>query len=150
MSNKKKHDLEWSFTDKFCASLTILAIFLSIIWFLLPSSLFIKPVSLKISGDDVVFVREVPLGEVSAAWRSEIVVLDHDDLECDSNFWSISFYQHAPANRVRYKIGDWAKPCIAAGKPYYITTFRHVLLFGVIPLRGFQTTTLIGEIQDVS
>ena len=117
------------------------------LWVVVPSSLFIHPISLTIDAEGISrFTRELPLGEVRARWHSEITLIDGEEFECNSGDWQFANYQQVPGNTVTYGSGDWADACFAAGPPFYITTTRQVLLFNVIPLRPMVTRTdILGE-----
>lgn len=111
-------------------------IVLTIAWALVPSSVFIRVISMDITEEGVVrFVRETPMGAVQARWHSEIYLVDADGRECNSGDWHWANYQPVPGNVVSYEIGEWADRCLEAGPPFYIVTTRQVMLFGIIPLR---------------
>jgi len=117
------------------ASLTFFA------WLAIPSSLFIREISTNVMGGEVTFVRELPLGPVTAEWQTEITLINEGGFECNSGDWQIAHYQEIQGNTVRYELQDWAAACIDAGPPFYITNTRRVLLFGVIPLRRVVSVT---------
>ncbi|SLN74723.1 hypothetical protein ROJ8625_04087 [Roseivivax jejudonensis] len=144
--NRPAYDMRWSFSDKLGAVLVILGIIGTALWLCLPSSLFIRPVSLQVAGDNVRFVRELPFGTVDAVWRSEITLIDGDGYECNSGDWQEATYQEIAGNTVTYRLGDWAERCLDAGPPFYLMTKRRVMLFGVIPLRAsVDLTEVEGE-----
>lgn len=118
----------------------------AVVWFVLPSSLFIRDISLTVEGSRVQYVRETPFGTVDARWRSEITLIGDDAFECSSGDWEQATYQQQPGNTVTYNLGDWADDCIAAGPPFYLTTTRQVLAYGILPLRQTrQVTEIQGE-----
>ena len=110
-------------------------------WLSVPSSLFIREISTTVDGHEITFVRELPLGSVTAEWQTEITLIDEGGFECNSGAWRVAYYQEAPGNTVRYELQPWADACIDAGPPFYITNTRRVLLFGVIPLRRVVSVT---------
>ena len=114
-------------------------------WLSIPSSLFIREISTTVEGRQVTFVRELPLGPVTAEWQTEITLINEGGFECNSGAWQIAYYQEIQGNTVRYELQPWADNCINAGPPFYITNTRRVLLFGLIPLRS--SVTITGIIQ---
>lgn len=122
---------------------SIALVVLALIWVSIPSSAFIRQVSLSVTNGTVQFVRELPLGEVSARWWSEITLIDGEEFECNSGLPQMAFYQHVAGNTVRYGLGEWAQPCLESGPPFYLTTHRQVMLFGIIPLRPSRAITKI-------
>lgn len=121
------------------------------IWFAVPSSVFIRNISISVEGRTIRYVRETPFGDVTAEWQAEITLIDADGFECNSGGWNVATYQVAPGNTVTYDLTDWADPCLEAGPPFYLTTTRRVLLFGVIPLRQVvQRTEVEGERTPVT
>lgn len=107
---------------------------LVILWFALPSSLFIYPVSMAVEDDGMVTsVRRTPFGAVEADWTARIVVSHNNGYICAAT--GTAYYTQVPGDLVRYRIGAWALPCIEAGPPLVITYTRQVKLFGLIPLR---------------
>lgn len=129
-----------SFFGKFDKSFFFLA-FVFFAWLSLPSSLFIREISTTVEGNEVTFVRELPLGAVTAEWQTEITLINGSGFECNSGAWRAAYYQELLGNTVRYELQSWADPCVEAGPPFYITNTRRVLLFGVIPLRKLVTIT---------
>lgn len=117
--------------------LAALMLCLFVVWVCLPSSMFIRTVSMTVDGAAVRFIRETPFGGVRASWVSEITLANGQ--ECNSGSWRQAYYQEQPGNLVTYELGAWAAPCIEAGPPYYMTTTRMVWLFDVIPLRPDRT-----------
>lgn len=128
---------------RFFDALSLILLAGAVAWWLTPSDLFIRSVSLTVEGDVVRFTRELPRGGVRARWHSEITLIDGEEYECNSGGWAIAHYQEVPGNTVRYTIGSWADRCIEAGPPFYITTTRQVLLFGFLPLRPSTERTEI-------
>ncbi|KQI68685.1 hypothetical protein AN189_07190 [Loktanella sp. 3ANDIMAR09] len=129
----------------FYAALTV-AILVGAAILAIPSSLFLRDISLTVDGRTVRYVRETPFGDVTAEWHAEITLIDGDGFECASGPWAVATYQQIPGNTVTYDLGSWADKCIEAGPPFYLTTTRRVLLFGVIPLRKMvQRTEVEGE-----
>lgn len=131
----KRHDMRWSVADRMAALAVGMGFLLSFLWVAVPSDLFIRTVALTVEGDRVRFVRELPFGQVDAQWRAEITLIDGDGFECNSGPWNVATYQPINGNTVTYQIGSWARQCLEAGPPFYLTTTRRVLLFGAIPLR---------------
>ena len=119
----------------------ILFAFVFFAWLSLPSSLFLREISTTVIGSQVTFVRELPLGPVTAEWQTEITLINEGGFECNSGAWQIAYYQEIKGNTVRYELQPWADDCINAGPPFYITNTRRVLLFGLIPLRSTVTVT---------
>ena len=142
-----KH-IRWSFVDRVAAAVVFLGFALTGLWFTFPTSAFIRPISLSIQQDQVRFVRETPFGSVQARWVSEITLIDGDGFECNSGHWRNAEYQPIDGNTVVYQIGAWADRCIEAGPPFYLTTTRQVLLWGVIPLKPMRSTTEIQGERD--
>lgn len=130
--------------------LSVLLVIGMAFWWAIPSSLFIRTVSLTVDGDVARFTRELPRGEVRARWHSEITLIDGEEFECNSGGWRIAHYQQVPGNTVRYALGNWADDCIAAGPPFYITTTRQVLLWGFLPLRPSTNRTEIQGTREVT
>ncbi|KQI67058.1 hypothetical protein AN189_17705 [Loktanella sp. 3ANDIMAR09] len=138
--------VQWSIMDKLAGVLVVLALVVSGAYLAVPSSLFLRDVSMTVDGDRVRYVRETPFGDVTAEWHAEITLIDGDGFECASGPWQVATYQAIPGNTVTYNLGSWADDCLEAGPPYYLTTTRRVLLFGVIPLRKMtQRTEVEGE-----
>lgn len=134
-------DLKWNFADRLALVLTVAGFLGGALWIMVPTSVFIREISLTVTGPTVRFVRELPFGHVSARWRSEITLIDGDGFECNSGAWRQAEYQPIPGNTVTYQIGDWAKDCLEAGPPFYLSTTRQVLFMGIIPLRQSRHTT---------
>lgn len=125
---------------------SILLVVLTVLWACVPSSIFLRNISLTVHGDVVQYVRETPFGSVDARWRAEIVLIDGENMECNSGAWKTATYQKKAGNSVTYRLGDWARDCLDAGPPFYLTTTRQVLLAGIIPLRQqVQTTEVEGD-----
>ena len=118
------------------------------LWFMFPTSVFIQPISLTITGHQVRFVRETPYGSVQARWVSEITLIDGDGFECNSGAWRNAEYQPIEGNTVVYDLGDSADRCVEAGPPFCLTTTRQALLWGIIPLKPLRTTTEIQGERD--
>ena len=114
-------------------------ILLAVLWYSVPTSVFIREISTTVDDGRVRFVRETPWGDVTAQWQSEITL--EDGTECNSGEWGIANYQVIPGNTVEYALGDWAAPCLEAGQSFYLRNVRRVLLFGVIPLRADVSVT---------
>ena len=114
-------------------------ILLAVLWYSVPTSVFIREISTTVTDGRVRFVRETPWGGVTAQWQSEITLFDGS--ECNSGDWGVTSYQAIPGNTVEYALGDWARPCLEAGEPFYLRNVRRVLLFGVIPLRSTVSVT---------
>lgn len=117
-----------------------------IVWACIPSSLFLNPVSWKIDGNLIRFVRETPFGGVRANWEAEITLIDGGGFECRGS--GTAFYQVEPSNAVTYKIGEWARDCINAGPPFTIRQTWQVVLFDLIPLRKTSVTLVIEGIRE--
>lgn len=144
--SKPEKRMRWSVLDKLALLAVIFGMISTVLWISFPTSIFIKQVSLTVENRTVRFVRELPFGIVSAQWRSEITLIDGDGYECNSGSWRVAEYQPIPGNTVTYDLGAWADRCIVAGPPFYLTTVRQALIFGVIPLRpDRQTTEVHGE-----
>ena len=144
--SKPEKRMRWSLLDKLALLAVIAGMILTVLWLAFPTSLFIKQVSLSVENRTVRFVRELPYGHISARWRSEITLIDGDGYECNSGAWRVAEYQPILGNTVTYDLGEWADRCIVAGPPFYLTTVRQALIFGVIPLRpDRQTTEVQGE-----
>lgn len=147
----KPDHMRWSFWDKVGAgsAVTILVIFA--LWFFFPTGHFIRHISLAVDHNSVRFVRETPYGPVSARWHSEITLIDNNGYTCSSGGWRYNEYEPIPGNTVSFDFEDWAKRCISAGPPYYLTTVRQVMLFGIFPLRpDRQVTEIQGERPDTT
>ncbi len=134
-----KYDhMRWGFADKVALVLSIIFLVFLPVWLSLPTSKFISQVSMDVQGLEVEFKRLTPFGSVQARWRSEIVVLDGTEYECNSKTWKWAQYQEKPSNFVSYRIGDWALPCVQRSQeknvPYTINTIRQVFLWGWLPL----------------
>ena len=138
--------VRWSSIDILAAFLVIVGIVVTSLWFAFPSSSFIREISTTLEGKRVIFVRELPYGETTARWWSEITLIDADGFECASGAPQTSFYQQAPGNTATWDLGDWAMSCLDEGPPFYLTAHRQVMLFGIIPLRPMRSTT---EVQGI-
>ena len=114
-------------------------ILLAVLWYSVPSAVFIREISTTVTDGRVRFVRETPWGGVTAHWQSEITLAD--GMECNSGEWGVANYQEIPGNTVEYGLGEWALPCLETGEPFYLRNVRRVLLFGVIPLRATVSVT---------
>jgi len=121
--------------------LPVLAILAFALWYAVPSSLFVQPVSWSLNGTDVRFVRLTPYGDVTAKWKTEISLINRNGFECYGN--GTAFYQVEPTNTVTYEIGDWALRCVNAGPPFTIRQTWQVVLFDLITLRSVETITVI-------
>lgn len=141
-------ELKWHFADRLAAVLVVIGLLVSATWFLFPTRHLIREVALNVSGETVRFIRELPYGHVTARWRSEITLIDGDGFECNSGAWAEAEYQPIPGNTVTYRLGHWADACLDAGPPFYLTTTRQALLWGVIPLRPSRATTEVQGERD--
>lgn len=108
-------------------------VLLLVLWVATPSSLFYNPVALKLEGETVTVVRDTPFGEVPITWIGEITLLDQDNFECSGSGNRIA--QVEKGGVVSQRIGSWAFPCMAAGRPFVLRYQYQVYLFGIIPLR---------------
>jgi hypothetical protein len=126
--------------------LPVLAILLFALWYAVPSSLFMQPISWKLTGNEVRFVRITPYGDVIANWKSEITLINRDGFECYGS--GTSFYQEEPTNTVSYELGDWARRCIEAGPPFTIRQTWQVVLFDIIPLRPTEIIIVVEGINS--
>ena len=121
-------------TDMFAA----IAAFCVLSWLALPSSFFLRPASYSIETDIVIFEREVPHGQVSANWVTEI--RSHGK-ECSAS-GGPSIYQTSRSGErlhtVRYPLQVSLKPCIGRGS-FDVSQTHTVLLFGAVPLRATET-----------
>ena len=110
------------------------AILIFVIWVAIPSSLFLKPESVAVSEDgQVVFVRSLPLGRVTARWTIKIRVIYSDGHVCVNSGETV--YTQEDDNTVVYNFGEWADRCLEQGPPLNVIFTRQVLLLGIIPLR---------------
>lgn len=119
---------------------------LLLVWACVPSSVFLKPVSWRLDGELVRFVRETPFGDVSANWESEITLIDGDNFECYGSGQAI--YQVEPTNAVTYNIGTWARRCLDAGPPFTVRHTWQVVLFDLIPLRKTSVTLVVEGVRE--
>jgi hypothetical protein len=105
------------------------------LWLSVPSSVFMKPVSLAVRDGDFIFVRETPFGSVTGRWTQEV----RSDLgECAEQ--GRNPYQDQGLRPVRYAISDALAPCIPdPGEIFVVDTVRTIYLFDIIPLRGHRT-----------
>ena len=124
--------MKWSLIDKLSLGVVLFGLFVAPLWLAFPTSRFIQPISLTLTDRRVVFVRELPLGTVHARWRTEITM--PDGFECNSGDWKFARYQVIRANRVSYDLQPWADACLKIGPPFYMSTTRQVLVFGLLPL----------------
>ncbi|KQI67332.1 hypothetical protein AN189_16380 [Loktanella sp. 3ANDIMAR09] len=127
--------------NRFLDVLSTLIVLVFLGWLFIPSSLFLRDISMTVTGRTVQYVREVPYGSVTAEWNAEITLIDGEEFECSSGAWRIAHYQVVSGNTVTYDLGAWADKCLEAGPPYYLTTTRRVLLFGKVPMRQMRTIT---------
>lgn len=136
----------WKWVKRLISFLDRLAIIMvvpAILYIALPSSVFLEPQKTEVVGEQVIFTRFTPLGDVIARWQSEIVMLDGSDKECSSGNWAISVYQQRKSNAVTYRIGEWADECVTQNEKYALSTTRQVLLFGWLPLRPIHSIDTI-------
>lgn len=117
------------------------------VWLAVPSSLFIREVSITVDGDRVTFTRELPWGEVPGVWASEITLAD--GATCSSGGWQPALYQQQEGNTVTYPLGGWARECVEAGPPFYLRTVRWVMLWGWLPLRPMVSITNVTGMPDM-
>lgn len=128
-------DPSWGFWSK----AALVAVVLGIMWALVPSSTFIKPINMMIVKDAVgrwvvISEREIPWGPVTAVTQADIQVLGRPDgLTCSQTFDSL--FLRKPNNVSRYDISEWASDCMESGPPISATFRRTVWLFDMIPLR---------------
>ncbi len=126
---------------KFFDITSILLILGAIAVFLFPSSIFIRVIGLDMQGRTITFARELPYGDVYGEFSGEIV--REDGMECHSGPWQPNHYQVQEGNVIVSTISEWAWPCVDLGAPYYIRYMIRVRLFGLIPLRPFETVAQI-------
>jgi len=129
--------------QKITVYVLVAAIFSMLLWIATPSSLFIQPISTKVEGTKVTFVRQLPYGAISARWWSDITLVGDAGLECTSGAPRRAYYQETNGNTVTFHLGAWASDCVDAAAPYYLTTWRQVMVFGLIPLRASRDSTEI-------
>ena len=150
----------WNILDKLSGVLLFVALIFGGIYVSVPSSLFVRTISLSYDeqSQHFTFVRHVsPLLSLkitaydesvrrghAGRWWATITLIDGDEFECSSGAPRSAFYQYTPGNAVTYTVDDWAQPCLDAGPPFYITIHRRVLLFGVIPLYPSLSESGIG------
>lgn len=113
---------------------------LQILIFLVPTSVFIRPIEFQVEGRYYTFARELPFGNVEGIVHTEIRMPNGD--ECKSP-WLPNDWNETNSNVIRAEIGQWAWPCVDRGEPYYINVTRRVLLFGFIPLWPQVMTTYV-------
>jgi len=145
----------WSRLDKFAAVFIMPAAFvLTVLWFSFPSDRFVKHISLNYDEGSQVFtfVREInPMLMIfgdeglrghHGRHRSTINLTTTSGLECSSP-WYEAFYQNKSSNTVSYQTAGWAKPCLDAGPPFYVSTYMQIYLPGGIPLRTSRSDSQI-------
>lgn len=134
----------WTRTVRFLDWISLVAVLLAVGWIAVPSSVFLRPVAFDVQADMVRFVRETPFGTVQGEWFSEITLIDGNGLECNSGEYRAATYQAIEGDAVSYRLQDWARPCLDAGPPYFVSNSRRIILFGFLPLRPVRT---VSEIQ---
>ena len=153
--------VKWSFMDKVQAVGAVLAVIFGIVWLVVPSDIFVRPISLTYVEEtrEWKFIREVnPLftvvqrnpdgtpklrgdgtpsvGHPATFWAEIVLVTDEDGTECSSGPPTPAFYQIKPGGLATYREGAWAEPCLDAGPPFYVVVHRRVYLWGWLPLRA--------------
>ncbi len=129
----------WTGLERAVALVFVLFILLAAIWGAVSTSLFLRQDSMAITrsetGDWIMTsVRATPLGTFEAEWIGEYRVVGREDgMTCQAS--GRSNVSATEGNIVRYRIGDWALPCLEEGPPIAVTYTRRALLLGVIPLR---------------
>ena len=148
---------------------SVLALLLAVIW-MLPSSLFVKPLSVTYHNGVATLTVDMLLPGTDVLWTTHMTVN------------STGFTCFAPSNRVRhisdvglqlegdgvpvsgaglpvqsrassnfysfsgvivYRVGDWAEECLNAEPPIGVYHRFSYLLLGVIPLRPVELITVI-------
>ena len=124
----------------------ITLLILGLLWAWVPSSFFVKTIALSYDVERQTFTltREVnPFLQIKnddvnghvGRWWSEIILIDGEAFECQSENVRNAFYQQVSGNTVRYKLDIWAAECLDSGPPFYVIQHRQVMLFGWLPLR---------------
>ena len=159
---KSKHQIRWSPMEKLQLAAAIIGLVLGALWLSFPSSYFVRSVSLVYSEETRIwhFTREIRstpfMTETtdqtgySGRWWSEIVLIDGEEKECHSGAKRNAFYQQKPGNTVTYRLDDWALECLDAGPPFYIVTYRQVMLGGWLPLRPSRSYSEIEGVRGIS
>lgn len=103
---------------------------------------FLRPVSLTVKDDQVTFVRETPLGGVTARWSSEYALVQSDGVtECSAS--GTAFYQDAPGNSVTYTISDELRPCLEGEGQVIVHQQWQALLWDVFPLWPYRQSFVV-------
>lgn len=117
-------------------------------WIAVPSSVFLQPVSLSVSGRTLTMVRLTPFGDVTARWTGEITMLDRGGMECPAGGGTM-LAQVVHNDLVRRDLGEWAAPCLDAGPPFVLRFEFQVMLFGLLPLRPVITAVTVKPVGAV-
>ena len=126
------------------------------IWAAIPSSLFLRPITMIYAPDEAgvmhtTLLRETPFGEVTAQWESEVQVIG-TGVECPDR--GESTYQVIPppddasprrvADTARWPTSDKLLPCITAVRPVVAVHQWRVTKIGdlpmILPLRAVRLT----------
>lgn len=110
------------------------------IWVMLPTGLFLRPLSLEVragpaGGYQAAFARETPFGAVRASWHTEIQSLS----ECEQSGTGLTYYEARGTRVVPYDLSARLAACIVPGVPFAVVTWRQAYVLGVVPLRPSQT-----------
>lgn len=137
--------------------LALVAIVLAVLWYAVPSSVFIRPTNMAVVKNPdghwiMLSERATPLGAVTARTQAIIQVLGREDGQ-DCQWQNDGLFIPKDKNLSRYDITSWAAPCLDAGPPISIRFSRTVKLFNVIPLRPVhysftinpEATPVVGE-----
>lgn len=111
-----------------------------VVYFAIPSRLFLNVASIVYTDRDVVMVRHTPLKPVTARWNTEVVPEADDAADCSAS--GTSRYQVERLDTVRFQAAPTLWPCLDAGRPYAIRDEWQVLLFGTFPLRPYSVTNI--------
>lgn len=106
-------------------------------WVAVPSSIFIQPLSLRLVGNEFLFVRDTPHGPVWGVWRQEV----RSELGNCPPREGRSFYENVGVDTIVFDvIADDANCIPEEGGTFFVHVSRSVLLDGWFPLRPSQST----------
>lgn len=132
----KRFIFRWQFgVSDWIAGLVALCV---LAWLAVPSGALLRPVSYSINGEWVTFVREVPFGQVSAKWATEIRAAGK---QCNANGGPTVYETGDMGERLaeaRYRLNA---PVLACTGPegFDMSQTHTVMIFGAIPLRATES-----------
>lgn len=133
----------WDTFDVFAAIVTALVA----LWIVLPSSVFLRPVGYQLDGAMMTFVRDVPFGQVTATWGTELRTSTLQ--ECHAAGGPTPYQTGAEGARyavvVRYPLQPQLWPCVDGVWPVVVSQTHQVSAFGGVPLRASESIWICPE-----